>query len=128
MTSTVSTARSIWLGLGILLIAACLRMPITGVAPLLGQIRSSFELSTAAGGLLTTLPLLAFAAISPFGAGLSRRYGLERSLFGALVMIMIGIVARTVGPLWALYLGTCVIGAGIAVCNVLLPSLLKRDF
>ena len=32
------------------------------------------------------------------------------------------------GQAWALYVGTAVIGSGIAIGNVLLPSLLKRDF
>lgn len=114
--------------LGILLIAANLRAPFTGLPPLLDSIRADFELSTTAVGALTTLPLLAFALISPFGALFARGYGLERTLFGALVAIALGILLRSTGTLWSLFAGTAVIGAGIAVGNVLLPSLLKRDF
>ncbi len=113
---------------GILLIAATLRAPITGVAPVLSMIQSAFALSTAQAGLLTTLPLLAFAAISPFSALIAREYGLERTLFGALVVLSVGIALRSLGPVWCLYLGTWMIGSSIAVGNVLLPSLLKRDF
>ena len=39
-----------------------------------------------------------------------------------------GIALRSTSPLWALFVGTGTIGAGIAVANVLLPGLLKRDF
>ncbi|UVK40473.1 MFS transporter [Mesorhizobium sp. AR10] len=113
---------------GILLIASTLRTPITSVAPMLGMIRENSGISAAEAGVLTTLPLLAFAAISPFAAGLARRYGIEKSLFGALLVVAAGIALRSTGPIWALFLGTGTLGAGIAVANVLLPSLLKRDF
>lgn len=123
-----SPARRTALLLGILLIAANLRVPITALPPLLGPIRDSFSLGTAAAGALTTLPLLIFALVSPLSAPLARRWGLERTLFAALAMIALGIGIRSLGMQWALYLGTAAIGAGIAVGNVLLPSLVKRDF
>jgi CP family cyanate transporter-like MFS transporter len=113
---------------GILLISTCLRAPITSIAPLLKLISDNFGLSATVGGLLTTLPLLAFGAVSPFAVILARAYGLERMLFCALLLIIAGVAVRTVGPVSALFLGTVVIGSGIAIGNVLLPSLLKRDF
>jgi MFS transporter, CP family, cyanate transporter len=125
---TVAVARPALLIAGILLIAANLRVLFTGVAPLLDMIRSSFALSTSEAGMLTTLPLLAFAVMSPLSVLLARKYGLERSLFAALGLIIAGIATRSAGVVWALYLGTSAIGAGIAIGNVLLPSLLKRDF
>jgi CP family cyanate transporter-like MFS transporter len=111
----------------VLFIAGALRAPITVVGPLIEVIRSNFELGATEAGLLTTLPLLAFAAISPFAAWL-KKYGLERSLLGAMTLIIAGILLRSGGSAICLYLGTCVIGCGIAVGNVLLPSLVKRDF
>ncbi|WP_027060233.1 MFS transporter [Mesorhizobium loti] len=114
--------------IGIMLIASTLRAPITAVAPMFGMIRETSGISAAEAGMLTTLPLLAFAAISPFAAGLARRYCIERSLFAALLVVATGIALRSTGPLWALFVGTGTIGAGIAVANVLLPGLLKRDF
>lgn len=113
---------------GILLIAANLRAPITGLPPLLGAIRSDLALGTTAAGALTTLPLLAFALLSPFSAWFARAWGLERALFGAMAAIAAGIAIRSTGSYWCLYLGTWIIGMGIAVGNVLLPSLVKRDF
>jgi CP family cyanate transporter-like MFS transporter len=113
---------------GILCIATALRAPVTGVPPLIGMIREQLALNSTAAGMLITLPLLAFAVVSLFAAGLARRHGLERTLFAALLLIAGGIVVRTLGSAWSLYLGTAVIGSGIAIGNVLLPSLLKRDF
>jgi len=113
---------------GILMIASTLRAPFTGIAPLLDMVRDSFSLTTAQIGLLTTIPLLAFALVSPFVAGIARRFGSERSLFAAMVIICLGVALRSAGnPVW-LYLGTAVIGCGIAMGNVLLPSLVKRDY
>ena len=54
--------------IGILLIASNLRAAVTGVAPLLETIRHDFGLSSGNAGMLITLPLLAFAAVSPFAA------------------------------------------------------------
>jgi len=113
---------------GILVMATSLRAPFTALAPVLGMIRGSFDLGTTAAGALTTLPLLTFALVSPFAGTAARLLGLERILAGALALIAGGIALRSLGPLWCLYLGTFAIGGGIAFGNVLLPSLIKRDF
>lgn len=113
---------------GILLLAMNLRAPFTGLAPVLPWIQSDFLLSTAAVGALTSLPLLAFAVFSPFSASIAHRFGIEKTLFAALVIIAIGIGVRSSGYSWLLYAGTALIGVGISLGNVLLPSLIKRDF
>jgi MFS transporter, CP family, cyanate transporter len=110
-----------------LLVAANLRPALTGVGPVLDAIRSSLDLSSAAAGFLTTLPLLMFAAFSPF-ARLGAVFGIERTLAGCLVLIAAGIALRSQGSAAALFGGTMVFAIGIAVANVLMPSLIKRDF
>ncbi len=113
---------------GILMIATTLRVTFTGAAPLLETIRSDYGLSTAQTGLLTTLPLLAFALVSPPAAGIARRFGMERSLFAAMLLICAGIALRSLPSAALLFAGTAIIGCGIALGNVLLPGLIKRDF
>jgi MFS transporter, CP family, cyanate transporter len=122
------SARPLLLVAGVLLIAASLRAPFTVVGPVLGLIRASFDLGTAGAGMLTALPLLTFALVSPFAGLVARKSGLERTLGGALALIAGGIALRSLGPASGLYFGTFAIGTGIALGNVLLPSLLKRDF
>lgn len=113
---------------GILTIATTLRVTFTGAAPLLDAIRADYGLSTAQTGMLTTLPLLAFALVSPLAAGVARRVGMERSLFAAMLLICLGVAVRSLpSPAW-LFIGTAIIGCGIALGNVLLPGILKRDF
>ncbi|HDU4711310.1 TPA: CynX/NimT family MFS transporter [Klebsiella aerogenes] len=113
---------------GILFIAATLRVTFTGIAPLLDAIRAEYQLTTAQTGLLTTLPLLAFGLVSPLAAGVARRFGIELSLLLAMVIICLGIGLRSLSSTAWLYLGTALIGCGIALGNVLLPGLIKRDF
>lgn len=114
--------------LGILLIAANLRAPITGIGPVLDQIIASYQLTASQAGMLTTLPLLAFALASPLATALAKRQGLEISLFVALILIGLGLATRFIDSKLMLYIGTAIIGIGIAIGNVLLPSLIKRDF
>ncbi|WP_034456072.1 CynX/NimT family MFS transporter [Buttiauxella noackiae] len=130
MTSIFSTSmkKHGLLLLGILMIATTLRVTFTGTAPLLDMIRDTFGLTTAQTGILTTLPLLAFAIVSPLAAGIARRFGIERSLFAAMLIICGGIALRSAGNTAFLYVGTAIIGCGIAMGNVLLPGLIKRDF
>jgi MFS transporter, CP family, cyanate transporter len=120
--------RSFLLILGIVLLAANLRPALTGVAPLIGQIRADTGMSNGEAGLLTTLPLLAFGLLSPVAPRVARRFGMERVLLAGLLVLVAGILLRWAGAVAALFLGTVVLGAAIAVANVLLPSLVKREF
>jgi len=114
--------------LGIVLLAANLRPALTGVAPLIGQIRADTGISNGVAGLLTTLPLLAFALLSPIAPRVARRFGMERALLASLLVLAAGILLRGAGAVAALLSGTAILGAAIAVGNVLLPGLVKREF
>lgn len=126
--SAIARKQNLLLIIGILLIATTLRVTFTGAAPLLDNIRAEYGLTTAQTGLLTTLPLLAFGLISPLAAGVARRIGMERSLGVAMLLICSGIAIRSLPAPWLLFAGTAIIGCGIALGNVLLPGLIKRDF
>ncbi len=117
-----------YLALGILLVAACLRAAITAVGPLIGDIRLSTGLSNTLVGMLTTLPLIAFAILSPLAPRVARRYGIEAILLASLIALTVGIIVRSLPTAAALFVGTAVLGSAIAFGNVLLPGLIKRDF
>lgn len=114
--------------LGIIVIAANLRTPLTSVGPLVSLIRDDVQISNILAGLITTLPLLAFALLSPLVPKLARMYGVERIILIALIFLTVGIVIRSLSGAANLYIGTAILGFAIAVCNVLLPSIIKRDF
>jgi MFS transporter, CP family, cyanate transporter len=113
---------------GILLIATNLRAALTSVGPVLDDVRADLGLTATAAGVLTALPLLAFAGFSPLAPLVARRLGLERTIGVALALLAAGIVLRSVPVTGAIWAGTVGIGAAIACFNVLLPSLVKRDF
>jgi len=112
----------------ILLVALNLRTALASVGPLVPAIRDATGLSNGALGALTTLPLLAFGTLSVGAALLGRRIGIERSIAVALVLVTAGTALRSAPAVALLYLGTALLGVGVAVSNVLLPALAKRDF
>ncbi len=114
--------------LSILLLASTLRAPLTGVGPLLGEIRAATGLDAGAAGLLNTLPLLAFGLFSVMAPKLGRYLGLERTLFLAMAVLSAGIVLRSLPGVSTLFIGTLILGVAIAVGNVILPALVKREF
>lgn len=116
------------LTLAIAVVAFNLRPAITAVAPVLADIQRSTGLSAPEAGLLTTIPVLAFGACAPLGPWLGRRFGMEAVLVGSLVVLIAGILVRSVPALAPLFLGTVLIGVAIAIGNVLVPALIKRDF
>lgn len=114
--------------LGVLLIAVNLRVGFVSVGPLLGSISTDLQLTSSQAGLLTGLPLIAFALFSPLAPPLARGVGLDRALWLSLLLLAAGIVGRSLPVPGAIWAGTAVIGIAIAFLNVLLPSLGKRDF
>lgn len=114
--------------LEISLIAANLRAAVTVVGPLLGTISRHYGLSGAEAGALTALPVLGFAAFSPYALRLSRRAGMDGALLLAMLVLAGGIVLRSLPSVAALFAGSVVLAAAIAVGNVLLPALVKRHF
>jgi CP family cyanate transporter-like MFS transporter len=123
-----STARNALLVAGIILISINLRPALASIGPLISTIRQDTGLSNTMLGLLTTLPLLAFAVISTLTPIFTRRWGIEGVLAGALSLLTGGIFLRVIPSTWALFGGTLLLGIAIAFGNVLLPGLVKRDF
>jgi MFS transporter, CP family, cyanate transporter len=114
--------------MGIIFVSFNLRPAITSVGPLIGLIREDTGISNSLAGLITTLPLVAFAAISPLAPKIAKRFGSERSILLGLIVLGMGILIRSIGILTPLYIGTILIGIGIAICNVLLPGIVKHKF
>ncbi|MEK5101855.1 MFS transporter [Cytobacillus sp. FSL M8-0252] len=128
MTDRSDQGRNILIFIGIITIAFNLRPAITSVGPIIGDIQHELQFNTSTVSLLTTLPLLAFSAISPFAPFFAKKWGIERVLFCGLTLIGLGVFMRSTNFIFILFLGTFMIGLGIGICNVLLPSLVKAQF
>lgn len=114
--------------LGIIFISFNLRAPITAVGSLIEMIKAEYLLSSGMAGFITTLPLLAFGLISPFVAKFSYRWGYGKIMGLGLILIFIGELVRSYTTLWGLFIGTALLGIGIAFGNVLIPSIIKLGF
>lgn len=114
---------------GLLLVAANLRPVITAVGPVLPQIGADTGLPPSALGVLVAVPVFAFGIVSPVVHALGTRFGVERTVMLALGGLTVGTVLRSLpGPTLSLWIGTALIGATIAVGNVLIPVVVKTDF
>lgn len=112
----------------IFLVAINLRPALTSVGPLLPQIGSDLSLDEGVLGFLGTIPLLAFALISPLVHHPARRFGMERTVLASLVLLAVGIVIRSYGGSAGLWVGASIVGCAIAIGNVLTPTIVKRDY
>ena len=126
--NTTSRKKSILLLVGVLCIAINLRPALAGVGPLVDDIKEATGLSNSMLGLLTTLPLIAFGIISMLTPLFTNRFGIGKTLFGAMVLLTIGILIRSIEGNFYLYFGTLLFGIAIAFGNVLLPGITKRNF
>ncbi|MEZ3161580.1 MFS transporter [Microbacterium sp. BWT-B31] len=131
MTDTAADRRT---NIALLLVAVCLvaanmRPTITALGPLLDQIGADTGLSVATLGVLAAVPLAAWALFSPVAHTLSRRYGQPRALLGSLIVLAAGTLVRSIpGPVASLWIGTALIGMALAIVNVLMPAVVKREF
>lgn len=114
--------------IGIIFIASTLRMPLNAVGPSISFIREGLGISNVLAGFLTTIPLLAFAVVSPFAPVVARKLGLELTLLLSTSLLALGIVLRSLGTTELLVFGTVLIGVAISFGNVLIPGLLKLKF
>jgi MFS transporter, CP family, cyanate transporter len=112
--------------IGVLALGFNLRTAITALPPIFPELQSSLSLSGATISVLAATPVICFGVVSGFAARLARRAGEERVLLGAIIALTAGLVARGAAPGALLFPGTILAGAGIAVMNVLLSSLIKR--
>ena len=118
--------QSIFFVPGIILIGVSLRTPFTVLPIILGDISQGLGVEVSSLGILTSLPLLMFTLFSLFSTRLAQKIGLEHLFTYSLFFLTIGSLIRLINlPL--LYLGTLMVGASIAVINVLLPSLIQAN-
>ena len=113
----------------ILLLAFNLRPVATSVGPVLKLISADLGMSDVTAGVLTSLPPLGFAVFGAFAPALSNRIGPHRTIGIALVMLIVGQAGRAWVPnSWSFLLLSMLAVAGMALSNVLLPSLVRLHF
>ena len=115
-----------WILLVALLAATfVMRGPVTMAGPVAGAIREAFGASLSAYGLLAALPVAAFGAFSFAGPALAGRLGLGRAVLAALLILLAGAALRLVPNWTTLLFATLLVGAGIALLNVMMPVMVR---
>ncbi|CAJ1202580.1 putative transporter YycB [Companilactobacillus paralimentarius] len=114
-----------WFLLSMMLVAANLRLPITIIPPLLSTIEKDLGIPKSLAGLITSIPLITFAILSPVIVKVAKKLGNELTIFVFFILLIAGSYLRIIPTVWALMLGTFLAGVGIDSGNVLVPALIK---
>ncbi|BCJ42103.1 MFS transporter [Actinoplanes ianthinogenes] len=113
----------------LVLAAVNLRLAVTSVGPVLTEIRDGLGMSSTVAGLLTSVPVVCFASIGLLAPRLARRLGAARVIVIGLLLLTAGLAARPFATDSVTFLLLSAVSlAGIALVNVLLPSIVKDHF
>jgi CP family cyanate transporter-like MFS transporter len=114
---------------GLILLSFNLRPAAVSVGPVLEEVRNGLGLSGAQAGLLTSLPVLAFAIFGALAPTFARAAGLHRALAFSLAAVVLGLGGRAAAHDSTVFLAFSAFAlAGMATANVLIPSLVKLHF
>jgi MFS transporter, CP family, cyanate transporter len=115
--------------LGLVLLSLNLRPAAVSVGPVLTEVRDALGMSAAAAGLLTSLPVIAFAVFGALAPAAARRIGPHRVTLVGLLAVALGLLGRSLVSHQAAFLALSLLAlGGMAMANVLIPSLVKRHY
>ena len=114
--------------IAVLLVAANLRPAVTGLGPVLDEVRAGLGMPAGLVSVLTALQTICFGAVGFLAPPLTRRFGVARAIGIAIALLTVGVLVRAISGSTVLLLGTLLAGGGIAVCNVLLPVVVKESY
>lgn len=116
------------LALMVILLSANMRASYTGVGTIVDLIQSELGLSSAAAGMITTVPILVFAVACPAASALAERFSLGKMIEWALVFICAGVGLRAFFGAVGLFAGTALMAVGIGVMNSVMIAFIKLRF
>jgi CP family cyanate transporter-like MFS transporter len=118
-----------WLGwyVPVVIVAATLnlRPALLTLGPVLPEVQRALALSPAASGILTALPVLALGLASAMAVPIGRRLGWNGGIVFAMTLLGLGTMLRSAGNEAALFVGSALLGLGIGMSNVFVPTLVK---
>lgn len=109
-------------------ISLVLRPPVASIGPLLHEIVVDLGMSAAETSLLAAAPVFCFGLGAFASPALVRRFGVNRSMFLVLFILLLSVSLRLFLGYPGLLLGTISAGLSIAVANVLLPTIVRVEF
>jgi CP family cyanate transporter-like MFS transporter len=121
-------APRLWLAITLVLVGMNLRPALSSMGAVLDAVSKATGMSSAAAGMLTTLPILCFGLFAPFAPRLARRASPEFIILASLLILAGSMGLRVLSGIAGLFAGTLVVGASISVVMVLVPGIIKREF
>lgn len=113
---------------GVALASANMRPAVTSLSSILGEVRDSVGASSTWASVVTAVPTLCFGVAALAAPVLSRRWGMNPVVGGSLALLTVSLVVRVLGGSWVLLGGTVLACVAIAMCNVLIPVVVKESF
>lgn len=113
---------------GITLAAANMRPAVTSLASILGEVRDSVGASSAWASVVTAVPTFCFGLAGIAAPLLARRWGINRVVGVSLIVLTVAMLGRVLDGPWSVFGGTLLVCAAIAMCNVLIPVVVKEFF
>ncbi len=114
--------------IAIVFIASTLRAPLTSVGPVIEEIKQVMEIDNSVAGILTTIPLIIFAIVSPLVSKVTSRLTMSRTIFYSTILLIVALFLRIAGDFNLFIIGTLLLGIATAFGNVVLPSYVKWYF
>lgn len=111
----------------ILLVAANLRLSLTAITPLFGQIQRTLGIGKTYLSLTIMVPLVLFAITPIVVKYLLQKYNFNNVMTGGLVLLILATIIRPNGKASLLF-GSALIGLAIAILNVVLPLMVRAKF
>ncbi|NVZ52444.1 MFS transporter [Pseudomonas sp. B6002] len=129
MTSTETDKHSLAAIIGLLVLSIALRPAIVSLGPILLLIQDHYDLSFTQAALLTSIPDVCMGVLALLAPDLSRRFGTDRCVIAALVLLGAACLLRAVSPSATyLLLSTFLVSVGIAIAGALIGGWIKAHF
>ena len=109
-------------------LALTLRSPITAIAPVINELRAAFTMSSLVAGLLTSIPVFCYGAMTPLASQIIARTSVETSIFVTLAGSVLGMTLRSSGGIELALLGTVILGMALTIGNIVSLLVIARDF
>ncbi len=113
---------------GVALAAANMRPAVTSLASILGEVRDGVGASSTWASVVTSVPTLCFGAAGIGAPLLARRWSINRVVGLSLAALTVAMLVRVLGGPAVVLAGTVLACASIAMCNVLIPVVVKESF
>ncbi|CAG9001079.1 MAG: putative transporter YycB [Candidatus Celerinatantimonas neptuna] len=105
-----------------------MRAPLTSLPSVINDIKADLHIASGLAGLLTTVPVLCFGALTPLASALLHRVGIEKSIFITLFGVIFGSLIRSSDGFTLALIGTIIIGASLTLGNIVSLLIIARDF